>query len=653
MAALCFCGVGVYADASIPIADFFKRPTFSGRPVLSPDGNNIAVLTPRNGRFVLAVINLDTRESKVVAADPDWNIASPFWVNNQRLTFSISKGADATMEDQKGGGLFAVNKDATGFRKLFMTVKEAQGKNMPYKAVTPVERVGGDSNEVYVVNNERGRDEDLGASDVFKLDTNNGRMKLLTFNNPGKVSNWRLDHTGLIRIALARDVEPKTKRIKQTVFHRESEQSEWKSIYEAYADEGKVLTAEGFDFDNKTLFVSGRFNGRDKEAIHVWDFSKNSPGELIADHPLVDVGELLLDKEARKLVGVAVDGMKPEIYYFDAEYAKLQATLDASFPGQRVNFQWRGNRVVVSTTGDQNVGKVYLYDTARKTLELIYSVKPELDGKTLSPKTVINYAARDGLNIPAYLTLPEGIPSKALPLVAYVHGGPHSRDHFGYEPTTQMLASRGYAVLQPQFRMSTGFGWKHHTAGWKQWGLAMQDDVTDGVAHLVKQGIVDPKRVCIIGGSYGGYATMYGLVKDPDLYQCGINWIGVTDVKMLFTVAWSDMGGPYMDNMGTLMHGDPKKDDAYFQKSSAIENSDKIKAPVLMIYGSEDIRVPIIHGEKMRDKLLKQGNTVEWMVMVGEGHGWSKESNSIRFGEAVYNFIDRYIGPNSKVAQKN
>jgi dipeptidyl aminopeptidase/acylaminoacyl peptidase len=309
--------------------------------------------------------------------------------------------------------------------------------------------------------------------------------------------------------------------------------------------------------------------------------------------------------------------------------------------------------VVVSTTGDQNVGKVYLYDTARKTLELIYSVKPELDGKTLSPKTVINYAARDGLNIPAYLTLPEGIPSKALPLVAYVHGGPI---HAIILATNQQPRCWPHGVMRcysRSFECPPASVGKHHTAGWKQWGLAMQDDVTDGVAHLVKQGIVDPKRVCIIGGSYGGYATMYGLVKDPDLYQCGINWIGVTDVKMLFTVAWSDMGGPYMDNMGTLMHGDPKKDDAYFQKSSAIENSDKIKAPVLMIYGSEDIRVPIIHGEKMRDKLLKQGNTVEWMVMVGEGHGWSKESNSIRFGEAVYNFIDRYIGPNSKVAQKN
>ncbi len=654
LAVLCFCGVGVYADASIPIADFFKRATFSGRPVLSPDGNNIAVLTPRNGRFVLAVINLDTRESKVVAADPDWNVASPFWVNNQRLTFSISKGADATMEDQKGGGLFAVNKDATGFRKLFMTVKEAQGKNMPYKPVSLVDRVGGDSNEVYVVNNERGRDEDLGASDVFRLDTNNGRMKLLTFNNPGKVGRWLADHTGAIRVAVSAAADPKTKRIKETVFYREDENSEWKPIHEGYWDEGTSMSPQGFDFDNKTLFVAGRFNGRDKAAIHIWDFAKNAAGEVIADHPLVDLDDgLWIDRENRKLVGVNVNGMKPEIYYFDADYAKLQATLNASFPGQEVSYQLRGKRAVVFTRGDNNVGKAYLYDTERKVLEALYTAKPELEGKTLSTQTVINYSARDGLNIPAYLTLPEGMAAKGLPLVAYIHGGPHARDEFGYGAMTQMLASRGYAVLQPQFRMSTGFGWKHHTAGWKQWGLAMQDDVTDGVAHLVKQGIVDPKRVCIIGASYGGYATMYGLVKDPDLYQCGVNWVGVTDVKMLFTVNWSDMRGPYMENLGALMHGDPKTDEAYFQKASAIENASRIKAPVLMAYGSEDIRVPIIHGEKMRDKLLKQGNTVEWMVMVGEGHGWSKESNSIRFGEAVYNFIDRYIGPNSKAAQKN
>lgn len=654
MLALACCGAASsWADASIPIADFFKRATFSGVPVLSPDGNNLAVLTPRNGRFVLAIINLDSRESKVVASDPDWNIAAPYWVNNKRLVFSITKGADATMENNKGGGLFAVNSDATGFRKLVITRKEAETGQVAYKPVSVMQRVGGDSDDLFVVNNERGRDADLGASDVFRMDTTNGRMTLLTFNNPGKVGGWVLDHANVIRVASARDVEPKTKRIKQTVYYRDTEKGDWRPIYEAYLDEGKTMNPLGFDFDNKTLLVSGRFNGRDKEAIYTWNFAKNTVGEMLADHALVDVdSDLRFDEVRKKLVGVRVDAMTPELYYFDADYAKMQATLDASFPGQRVNFQWAGNRAVVTTSGDNNVGKTYFFDTERKVLEALYTAKPELEGKKLSAQTVIQYAARDGLNIPAYLTLPEGIAAKALPLVAYIHGGPHARDSFGYDPTTQMLASRGYAVLQPQFRMSTGFGWKHHTAGWKQWGLAMQDDVTDGVAYLVKQGIVDPKRVCIIGASYGGYATMYGLVKDPDLYQCGVNWVGVTDVKMLFTVAWSDMSGPYMDNMGALMHGDPKTDEAYFQKSSAIENAARIKAPVLMAYGSEDVRVPLIHGERMRDKLLKQGNTVEWLVMTGEGHGWVKESNRILFGEAMYKFIDRYIGPDSKPAQK-
>nr|WP_308494687.1 prolyl oligopeptidase family serine peptidase [Duganella lactea] len=340
--------------------------------------------------------------------------------------------------------------------------------------------------------------------------------------------------------------------------------------------------------------------------------------------------------------------MKPERYYFDEDYARLQASLDASFPGQQVYFQWRGKHAIVTTVGVNNVGKLYYFDTVKKSLEPLYSVKPELDGKKLSEQTVIHYKARDGLTIPAYLTLPEGQAPKALPLVAYIHGGPHARDVYGFDPMTQMLASRGFAVFQPQFRMSTGFGWKHHTAGWKQWGLAMQDDITDGVEELVKQGIVDRNRVCIIGASYGGYATMYGLVKNPDLYKCGVNWVGVTDVKMLFTVNWSDMSGPVMDDLGAKMHGDPKTDEAYFTKVSAIGNADKIKAPVLMAYGSEDRRVPLIHGEKMRDVLRKQGTPVEWMVMTGEGHGWTKESNSILWGETVYRFINRYIGNGQK-----
>ncbi|MBY0573307.1 MAG: S9 family peptidase [Undibacterium sp.] len=630
------------ADSSIPVADFFKKPNYRGRPVLSPDGQNMAVLTPKGGHFVLSIINLDTRTPKVVASDANFDIVNPIWINNQRLLFSVARSGDVTQFENDGGGLFAVNKDGSHFRTLVVTMKDAiAGK--PFKPYAFISSVGGDSDDIIAINNERGRDVELGASDLYKLDTMNGRANLLTFKNPGKVNSWLLDHHNTIRIANSMALDA-NKRVQQTVYYRANENEEWKAIYSAYLDEGKEMTPVSFDFDDKTLFVSGRFNGRDAKAIHVWDFSKQAAGEIIADAPNVDVGQLIQDSSQQKTIGAVVDGMKPEIIFFHEQYAQIQANLKASFPNQEVYFQLRGKRAVVTTTGVNNLGTVYFFDTEKKTLELIYTNKPELDGKKLSEQSTINYTARDGLNIPAYLTLPEGRTAKNLPLIAYIHGGPHARDVFGFDPITQMFASRGYAVFQPQFRMSTGFGWKHHTAGWKQWGLAMQDDITDGIAELVKQGIVDKNRICIVGGSYGGYATMYGLIKDPDLYKCGVNSFGVTDVKMLFSLSWTDVRGAYFDNIGTLMHGNPKTDEAYFHTASAIENAEKIKAPVLMIYGSDDVRVPLIHGEKMRDKLRSLGKPVDWMVMVGEGHGWAKESNQILWGETMLKFVDKHIG---------
>lgn len=636
-----------HADSTIPVADFFKKAQFGGAR-LAPNGQHLAVLIPRNGRFVLAVIDVATRNSKVVASDPDWNIANPQWVNSERLTFSITKGSDDVAANNAGGGLFAVNRDGSAFRKLVATVKE-QGESgaRRYLDLAIIKRVGGDSNELFVANNERGLDADFGATDVFRLDTTTGRKTLLTFDNPGNVNNWVLDHANVIRVASGLTVDPANKRIRQSVHYRAGADAPWQKIHQGYIDEGADMDPLGFDFDNQTLFVAGRFQGRDKVGVHAWDFAANTAGELIAEHAEADIGgqPLLFDEERKKLVGVFFNAMKPEKYYFDEDYARLQATLDASFPGQRVDFQWRGERVLVQAGQDANPGKLYFYDMKKKVIEPLYSLKPEFDNKKLSVQQVVKYTARDGMTIPAYLTLPEGQAPKALPLVAYIHGGPHARDQYGFDGTVQMLASRGYAVLQPQFRMSTGFGWKHHAAGWKQWGLAMQDDVTDGIRDLVKQGVVDPKRVCIMGGSYGGYATMYGLIKDPDLYQCGINIVGVTDVKLLFTVAWSDTRGPLMDSLGKKMHGDPATDEAYFRKVSAIDNAAAIKKPVMMAYGSEDIRVPLIHGERMRDKLKAQGTPVEWIVMTGEGHGWAKESNNILFGQKVLDFMDKHIGP--------
>jgi len=641
-------GSHAYADTSIPVADFFKRSQY-GAPVLSPDGKNMAVLTTRGEHLVLSVIDLDTRVPKVIAADPEWDVSAPMWLNNQRLVFSIAKGRKATAEEETGaGGLFAVDRDGANFRKLSSPVQEAiDGEFKHFRPMHVLKRAGGGSNDLIVQVQHRSRLPDIFDTDVYRLDTTTGRTTRLTFDNPGFVQSWTVDHNNVVRAATSMTVEAGTKRLVQTNYYRDDEKSPWKKLYSAYISEGKEMDVDGFDFDNKTMFVGGRFGGRDRQALYVWDFAKNAPGELIAEHPEADVsGGVVFDEERKVVVGVNINGMQDETYYFDEKYAKVDASLKAALPGYDIQFFLRGDRALVWASGPHDYSKIYLFDAKKNTLERVLPARPEFEGKRLSEQTIIHYKARDGLTIPAYLTLPEDRPAKNLPMIMYVHGGPHARDEKGYDPIVQMFASRGYAVLQPQFRMSTGFGWNHYHAGWRQWGMAMQDDLTDGVNALAAQGIIDKNRVCISGASYGGYAVMYGLIKDPDLYKCGVNFVGVTDIGLFFSVTYSDTYGAYMDDMIVRMHGDPKdpKQADYFHKTSAIENADRIKAPVLMAYGSEDVRVPMIHGEKIRDKLLAKGNVVQWKVMTGEGHGWHSEANNIAWGQQMLDFVERYIG---------
>jgi dipeptidyl aminopeptidase/acylaminoacyl peptidase len=542
--------------------------------------------------------------------------------------------------------LFSVDIDGSNFRKLLPMVKEAVRNQTYFKNYNVIARAPEqDSDDIFV------RDDDGDFdSNVLRLNTKTGRSKNITFDKPRNVLSWTLDHAGIPRVAEAGKLDPTNGDIIQLIYYRSSEKSKWEKIYEAKYNEGRTIGVVGFDFDNKKLFVTGRFGERDKSALYTWDFDTNKPKDLVAEDPLVDMdgdgSELIIDYARKKLVGFKYQAMQPKTVFFDPEYADLTKKIETAFPEALVQITPSGSeaRMMINVRGVNNPGQIYLADLLKDELIHILTLLPALDGKKLSPQTSISYIARDGLPIPAYLTLPEGTAHSKLPLVVYVHGGPHARDLYGYDDLGQLLASRGYAILQPQFRMSTGFGWKHHTAGWKQWGLAMQDDVTDGVKTLVEQGIVDPNRVCIMGASSGGYATMYGLIKDPDLYKCGINFVGVTDISLMFSVTWSDMTGIWLDDLGKKMHGDPKLDSVYMKKVSALENADRIKAPVLMAYGSDDMRVPLIHGEKMRDKLLKQGTPLQWVVFNGEGHGWVKKENRLRWGEMVLKFINSHIG---------
>jgi dipeptidyl aminopeptidase/acylaminoacyl peptidase len=255
------------------------------------------------------------------------------------------------------------------------------------------------------------------------------------------------------------------------------------------------------------------------------------------------------------------------------------------------------------------------------------------------------YTARDGTSIPAQLTIPNSGKGKKNPLVVLHYGGPWVRPiHWHWDPVVQFLASRGYAVFMPAPRGSRGFGFELFKAGWKQWGLAMQDDVTDGVHVLIAQGIVDPERVAIAGASYGGYLTMMGLVKEPKLFRCGINWVGVTDPDLMYSVTWTDFNqaGVAAFSLPTLM-GDQKQYAEQFKATSPLRRASEIRQPVMMAYGGQDRRVPMINGELMRDALAKHNKNVEWIVYPGEAHGWRTEEVNFDFWARVETFLSKYL----------
>ena len=254
---------------------------------------------------------------------------------------------------------------------------------------------------------------------------------------------------------------------------------------------------------------------------------------------------------------------------------------------------------------------------------------------------VYDYRARDGLPIMAYVTLPKGREAKALPLIALIHGGPWARDRWGFNAEVQMLAAMGYAVMQPQFRGSTGFGSEHLKKSYGQWGLAMQDDITDGVQSLVTQGTVDPKRVCIMGASYGGYATMMGLVKDPGLYRCGVNLLGVTN--LFYHASSGRSHDPELNYVLDTWVGDPVKLRDQFTATPPALQPQHITAPAYMVYGKKDRRVPVVHGREMRDALQKHGKAHEYVELEYEEHGFSSEAVQVDVYKGVQAFLRKHI----------
>ncbi len=360
-------------------------------------------------------------------------------------------------------------------------------------------------------------------------------------------------------------------------------------------------------------------------------------------------GSAEIDNVAGRVLGIHFRSDAGSTVWLEPHFKEIQTKVDDILKNT-VNTISCGSdcltapRVLVKATSDRQPPQYFIYTTASSTLIGLGGAYPDVKPSQMGMRDFYHYTARDGLSIPVYVTLPPGKVSGPMPTVVLVHGGPWVRgSSWEWEREAQFLASRGYVVIQPEYRGSTGFGFAHYRAGWKQWGQAMQDDLADAAKWSIQKGWSDPKRIGIMGASYGGYATLMGLIKNPEIFRCGVEWAGVTDIGMRYSVAESDATQEVLNYDLKTLVGDPVADGAMFAENSPLLNAGKLTQPLLIAHGTDDHRVPIVHATAFRDAVRKGNNHVEWIVYQDEGHGWHLEKDNIDFWTRVEAFLDKNL----------
>jgi dipeptidyl aminopeptidase/acylaminoacyl peptidase len=458
----------------------------------------------------------------------------------------------------------------------------------------------------------------------------------LVAENPGSVTSWVTDHDGKVRAAVQTD------GVNTELLYRAKEDEPFKKVL--VTDFRESVDPAFFTFDNKELYATSNL-GRDKAAIVRLDPENGKELEVLFEHPEVDAGGLIASEKRKVLTAAAFTRDKTEYHFFDEWRRELQEKLEKKFPGDEVALVSKNrdeDKFIVRTMSDRSRGAFWFYDDKSGEFRKLADVTPWLAEENLAPMKPVRIAARDGLELPAYLTLPPGKDPKNLPAVLLVHGGPWARDAWGFDSEAQFLANRGYAVLQVNFRGSTGYGRAFWEKSFKQWGKTMQDDLTDSAKWLVDQGIADPKRIAIYGGSYGGYAALAGMALTPDIYAAGISFVGPSNIfTLLATVP------PYWEPMRKMnyeMIGDPEKDKDLLTAASPLFSADKIKSPLLIAQGANDPRVKKAESDQIVDALKKRGVDVPYIVKDNEGHGFGNEENRLYFFRAIERFLAKHLG---------
>ena len=611
----------IHMTRQIPLEDFFRNSERTGYQ-LSPDGSYISYMAPYKDRLNVFVRRVDETDEHAIRItnETERSVAGYMWADNQRLLYMKDTAGDENYQ------LYGVHRDGSDDRaytafdgvrtSLIDDLEEQQGV-------------------VMIGMNKRNPE----VFDPYRLNIETGELTLLA-ENPGNIQGWMTDHDGRLRVATAI-----VDGVNTQILYRDTEDEPFKPVLTTNFRD--VVSFMEFTPDNKEVYAATNLH-RDKTILVRMNPATCEELEVLYENERYDIASISYSRKRKKLLSVYCTGHKePVRHYFDAEEEQLRQRIKAHFPNQRYGIadtDKAEENYLIYVGGDRTRGSYWHYNALTDEAKKIADLAPWIKSDEMNAMHPVCYTTRDGLQIEAYLTLPDGLTpdtAKQLPVVVNPHGGPWARDCWGYSSEVQFLSNRGYAVFQMNFRGSTGYGRHFLEASYKQWGLKMQDDITDGVKWLIEQGIANPKRIAIYGGSYGGYATLAGLAFTPDLYACGIDYVGVSN---LFT--FMQTIPPYWRPMLEMMYeqvGHPEHDADQLAATSPALHADKIKVPLFVAQGANDPRVNKAESDQMVEALRQRGVVVEYMVKDNEGHGFHNQENRFDFYRAMERFLKAHL----------
>ncbi|HUD42681.1 MAG TPA: S9 family peptidase [Dokdonella sp.] len=633
------------APPPIPIADFVKRAEVQDIQ-LSPTGQHLAMTVPvEDGTTMLIVIDRESmKPTGSIRAGGSNMIGGFWWANDTRVIATVAQKFGGRDKPVPTGELFAVDADGKNPKQIFgyRSVGEEVGSRI---------RKGGDQRyaSAYVLNHTPDKDKRIlvevhewkegepAVPTLEQLDIYTGTSKIVG-KGPAPGASLILDGDNELRAAYAMG-----KQNNLVFYVRAGKGTDW-TVFNDSVVSGVVIQPLRFARDNRHLYAEVSEPG---QPFGLYKINLDTREKTLVYRGKADPGLLLPTADGKDAYAVATLEGKTGIEVFDAQIpeGKMTRALASSFPGQTArftSFTRDGRYRVVEVDSDVNPGDFYFFDLENKKADYLVSRRRWIEPDAMAEVRPIALKARDGVELNGYLTLPKGGSGKNLPLIVNPHGGPHTvRDIWEFSPEVQLLASRGYAVLQVNFRGSGGYGHDFTTSGYRQWGVKMQDDVTDATKWAIAEGYADPKRICLYGASYGGYAALMGAIREPDLYRCTIGYVGVYDLPMMLDRG--DLTDNLYDlNTVRLTVGENRDE---MRQRSPVANVDKLKAAVMIVHGGRDRRVPIAQAQALRKALDARGYSYEWLVKDNEGHGFYLAENQEELYTKLLAFLDRNIGP--------